>query len=651
MPSPQKPPIAYDYVAFQQEQQQNPFPGSQLKNDLANLKKGIDQTIDALADVRRSDGALPNGKVTPDSLSDATRALMAAIGSTGPTGPTGPAGVGPTGPAGVTGPVGATGSVGATGPTGVTGGVGATGVTGATGPTGVTGLTGATGPTGVTGLTGATGPTGVTGATGSLSPTSTFNQTLTGGFWADLGSPRIHRQTDRVFLGAAVTNDGKLINTTADWLSTAMKVGRNAGFQTTNVAQFATLSSIGQIAILGGTRASDIGQTTGTIAGAFFAVNDQAAFDSGVYGLYVEAHREATAIGTAQVYEGDIINKGSVVSINPYAMFASGITSNLSVASGGEFTGATNASVAIGIVNNGARYDKGIVFHATALNGTDGTGTGTGIAIQMARGQKVQWARQNGTLAADIFSDVTNGGPYQLVTFTDLGLLYRNTNAKNLLRVDAADNFVNGFALFPKVTGASPLFQAVGDDTNVGLGIATQGTGALSFYTNTSAEQVRIPHVATVVNFLSLTGAATTGAPGVRVGGTDTNIPLIVSSKGAESVYIQSGGNIAAQFQTNSGTVNWLLFQGGLTTASPILTATGSDANVTGILQGKGTGGWQIKGGGGGIKFAANDTGLGFNGTAPVAKPTVTGAKGSNAALTSLLVQLASTGLITDSTT
>ena len=41
----------------------------------------------------------------------------------------------------------------------------------------------------------------------------------------------------------------------------------------------------------------------------------------------------------------------------------------------------------------------------------------------------------------------------------------------------------------------------------------------------------------------------------------------------------------------------------------------------------------------------------GFFGATPVAKPTVTGAKGGNAALTSLLTQLASLGLITDSST
>ena len=42
---------------------------------------------------------------------------------------------------------------------------------------------------------------------------------------------------------------------------------------------------------------------------------------------------------------------------------------------------------------------------------------------------------------------------------------------------------------------------------------------------------------------------------------------------------------------------------------------------------------------------------IGFYGTTPAAKPTITGAKGANAALTSLLTQLAALGLITDSTT
>jgi hypothetical protein len=42
---------------------------------------------------------------------------------------------------------------------------------------------------------------------------------------------------------------------------------------------------------------------------------------------------------------------------------------------------------------------------------------------------------------------------------------------------------------------------------------------------------------------------------------------------------------------------------------------------------------------------------VGFYGTAPAAKPTVTGSRGGNAALQPLLTALATLGLITDSTT
>lgn len=50
-------------------------------------------------------------------------------------------------------------------------------------------------------------------------------------------------------------------------------------------------------------------------------------------------------------------------------------------------------------------------------------------------------------------------------------------------------------------------------------------------------------------------------------------------------------------------------------------------------------------------RFAWNNTGIGFYTTAPVAKPTVTGSKAANAALTSLMTALSNLGLVTDSTT
>ncbi|MDW5315515.1 tail fiber domain-containing protein [Rhizobium sp. PL01] len=70
MANPSKPDIDYSYAGFQQETQDFPFPGTQLDNDLAELSTSIDQTIDGLADIRRSDGKLQNSIVTADSLDE-----------------------------------------------------------------------------------------------------------------------------------------------------------------------------------------------------------------------------------------------------------------------------------------------------------------------------------------------------------------------------------------------------------------------------------------------------------------------------------------------------------------------------------------------------------------------------------------------------
>lgn len=50
-------------------------------------------------------------------------------------------------------------------------------------------------------------------------------------------------------------------------------------------------------------------------------------------------------------------------------------------------------------------------------------------------------------------------------------------------------------------------------------------------------------------------------------------------------------------------------------------------------------------------RLTASNTGVGFNAAAPIAKPTITGSRGGNAALAALLTQLSNYGLITDATT
>ncbi len=68
MALPTKPEIDYSYTGFAAGLGDGSFPGTQVDNDLANLKQAIDETIDFTAGVIRDDGQLANGVVTLESL-------------------------------------------------------------------------------------------------------------------------------------------------------------------------------------------------------------------------------------------------------------------------------------------------------------------------------------------------------------------------------------------------------------------------------------------------------------------------------------------------------------------------------------------------------------------------------------------------------
>lgn len=77
--------------------------------------------------------------------------------------------------------------------------------------------------------------------------------------------------------------------------------------------------------------------------------------------------------------------------------------------------------------------------------------------------------------------------------------------------------------------------------------------------------------------------------------------------------------------------------------------AAGSANDATIFKQGAGR--VRFRFAGGTTPFAMEAGAIGFYNTNPIAKPTITGSRGGNAALTSLLTQLNALGLVTDSTT
>lgn len=71
MADPSKYVPAYSYSAWQALNPKKPLPADEVDNDFANVSRSVNQTIDALKQIRRSDGKLANQSVGPDQLSAA----------------------------------------------------------------------------------------------------------------------------------------------------------------------------------------------------------------------------------------------------------------------------------------------------------------------------------------------------------------------------------------------------------------------------------------------------------------------------------------------------------------------------------------------------------------------------------------------------
>ena len=116
-----------------------------------------------------------------------------------------------------------------------------------------------------------------------------------------------------------------------------------------------------------------------------------------------------------------------------------------------------------------------------------------------------------------------------------------------------------------------------------------------------------------------------------------SSVARALNANGAP-VLVMSGASGAAS--------HWQM--GNDSSINPFLIPRGAAADINAVLRAKGQGVVFI-GGGTTSQILASDVGVGFYNTAPVGKPTVTGSRGGNAALASLLSALASMGLITDS--
>jgi hypothetical protein len=221
------------------------------------------------------------------------------------------------------------------------------------------------------------------------------------------------------------------------------------------------------------------------------------------------------------------------------------------------------------------------------------------------------------------------------------------TTGAESLRVTPVASSVNYVSVFGAVTGQTPTISPQGSDTNIPLGLSSKGTSALTFYTNAFGNiQFNIANTASAVNHLQVTGSATGNTPTISAQGSDanislnydakgtgshsfrsasglnqfqiasttsavnyvkvlaagsgsfpqfgaageTNVGMLISGKGDKGVYLQTASTTQVLVSATASAVNYLNLTGAVTTGAPVISALGSDANISLTLTAKGTG-------------------------------------------------------------
>ena len=186
------------------------------------------------------------------------------------------------------------------------------------------------------------------------------------------------------------------------------------------------------------------------------------------------------------------------------------------------------------------------------------------------------------------------------LTSKGTGVVNLNTGAGTQVRIiDSGGTAVNRIHLQGQATGFLPVIASRGSDTNLGMSYSTQGTGAHDFYTagTSFTQQLKVAHTASTVNYVNITGGTTGNSPALTLQGSDANVSGVISTKGTGGFSFYSNNVNQRQFRIihTASSVNFFDVTGGATGFGAVLSAAGSDTNIPAVVQPKGTGALQAQ--------------------------------------------------------
>ena len=127
---------------------------------------------------------------------------------------------------------------------------------------------------------------------------------------------------------------------------------------------------------------------------------------------------------------------------------------------------------------------------------------------------------------------------------------------------------------------------------NIDFALWSRASGVLRLGTAGGTEQFRVSHTASAVNYVQVTGAATSGSPVISAQGSDANVNLTLTSKGTFGFSFRNSSNglVASITHGGSSTPNYIGLSATVSGSAPSVIAAGSDTNIDLALTPKGTG-------------------------------------------------------------
>jgi hypothetical protein len=275
---------------------------------------------------------------------------------------------------------------------------------------------------------------------------------------------------------------------------------------------------------------------------------------------------------------------------------------------GGTFTIAatfTVTTVASGVVTAITQTNQGAYTVAPTTPASTTGGTGTGFT---ANNNAVFINIPTITTAGSGYIEqptitFSGGGGSGAAAFANVGGTARVTAISSVMELATSSGVgfrvansgttnVNFLSAQGNSSGGTAAIYGIGADADVSVGMGAKAAGAVRFFTNTSTEQMRVSNTTSAVNYVQMTGNSTGNPPIISAQGSDANITLSLASKSGGSIRFTSNGgaNIQCRIVGTNAAVNNFTITGTTAGNAPTFGVEGTDADIDLALTPKGTG-------------------------------------------------------------